>query len=278
MPRETIVPMATERTETVQHLVSQSARPYNAALVPHSVPMLPAATASTQWHGHSRTIYPARVAVVQPGGCGDTIVDSVENERYLGGLTQHVAWRVAFPGTSVAADMMVLMEFGSGITAMSGKLVEAVRRQSGMKKTALTQEFVGHARNLTSLGQESDIMTQSCWLHLTIQAPWGPVQLTIRYIMPTVGGDEVIIGQTTLREELDVLDTMTQLKASVQEACGSQHGAGMVLAARALGEPNAGSVLRAAMAVTAFGLSGGAPDDGDNNFTLMWPSQRPIIF
>ena len=160
---------------------------------------------------------------------------------------------------------------------MSGKLVEAVWGQSGMKKTALTQEFVGHARNLTSLGQESDIMNQSCWLHLTIQAPWGPVQYTNRFIMPTVGGDVVIIGQTTLREKLGV-DTMTQLKLSVQEACARRHGAGMVLAARALGEPNAGSVLRAAMAVTAFGLSGVAPDDGDNNFTLMRPSQRPMIF
>ena len=119
-PRETMVPVATGRTETVQYLVSQSARPYNAALVSHSVPMLPAATASTQWHGYSRTIYPARVAVVQPGGCGDKIVDSVENEPFLGGLTQHVAGRLVVPGTFVAADMMVLMD-----------LVQALRQCRG---------------------------------------------------------------------------------------------------------------------------------------------------
>ena len=31
--------------------------------------------------------------------------------------------------------------------------------------------FVGHAGVVTSLGQECDIMTQSCPLHLTIETP-----------------------------------------------------------------------------------------------------------
>ena len=38
--------------------------------------------------------------------------------------------------------------------------------------------------------------------------------------------------------------------------------------AGAVGEPNAGAVLRAAMAVTAFGPGGDAPGDVDDNVTL----------
>ena len=43
------------------------------------------------------------------------------------------------------------MDSGSGITAMSEELAEALRRQPGMMQTALTQAFVGHARVVTSL-------------------------------------------------------------------------------------------------------------------------------
>ena len=49
------------------------------------------------------------------------------------------------------------MDSGSGITAMSEELVEALRRQPWMMRTALTQAFVGHARVVPSLGQECDI-------------------------------------------------------------------------------------------------------------------------
>ena len=47
--------------------------------------------------------------------------------------------------------------------------MEVLRRQPGMVKTALTQAFVGHARVVTSLGQECDIVRQSCPLHLTTE-------------------------------------------------------------------------------------------------------------
>ena len=46
------------------------------------------------------------------------------------------------------------MDSGSGIAAMSQELVEVLRRQPGMMQTALTQGIVGHARVITSLGQE----------------------------------------------------------------------------------------------------------------------------
>ena len=68
------------------------------------------------------------------------------------------------------------MDSGSGITAMSKELAEALRRQPGMMRTALTQAFVGRARVVTSLGQECDIVTQSCPLRLTIETPWGPIR------------------------------------------------------------------------------------------------------
>ena len=59
---------------------------------------------------------------------------------------------------------------------MSEELVEALRRQPGMMQTALT-------RVVTSLGQECDIVKQSCPLHLTIKTPWGPVRLTMPFIV-----------------------------------------------------------------------------------------------
>ena len=94
---------------------------------------------------------------MQPGGYGNTSVDSVENEPHLEGLTQNLAGRLAVPGASAAADVKVLMDSSSGITAMSGELVEALRDLPGMTQTALTQAFVGHARVATLLGQECDM-------------------------------------------------------------------------------------------------------------------------
>ena len=75
------------------------------------------------------------------------------------------------------------MDSGSGITAMSEELVEALLRQPGMMQTALTQAFVGHARVVTSLGQECDIVTHSCPLHVTIETPWRRVRLVMPFIV-----------------------------------------------------------------------------------------------
>ena len=66
------------------------------------------------------------------------------------------------PGASTAAEEKVLMDYGSGITAKSEELVEALRRQPGMMQTTLTQAFVRNARVVTSVGQECDIVTRSC--------------------------------------------------------------------------------------------------------------------
>ena len=87
---------------------------------------------------------------------------------------------------------------------MSEELVEALRRQPEMMQTALTQAFVAHARVITSLGRECDIVTQSCPLHLTIENPWGPVRFTMPFILLPGGGDMVIIGQKTLREKVGI--------------------------------------------------------------------------
>ena len=47
--------------------------------------------------------------------------------------------------------------------------MEVLRRQPGMMQTALTHAFVGHVRMVMSCGQECDVVTQSCPLHLTIE-------------------------------------------------------------------------------------------------------------
>ena len=143
----------------------------------------------------------------------------METKPYLEALTHHVARFLADPGASAAAMIDVLMGSGLSITAISEKLVEALQEQPGMNHTALTQPFVGHARVVTSLGQECDIETQSCPLCLTIEPPWEPVQFTVVFIVLHGGGDVVFIGQKMLREILGI-DFMAQLKASVLKVRG----------------------------------------------------------
>ena len=48
--------------------------------------------------------------------------------------------------------------------------------------------------------------------------------------------------------------------------------------AGAVSDPNAGAVLRAAMAVTPFGSGGDVPDDVDDDVQLTLLSQRPMMF
>ena len=71
---------------------------------------------------------------------------------------------------------------------------------------------------------------------------------------------------------------MAQLKASVLKAHGREDGAEMETTAGPVGEPNAGAVLRATMAVKAFGPGGDAPGNVDDDGTRMLPSQRPTMF
>ena len=125
---------------------------------------------------------------------------------------------------------------------------------------------------MTSLGQECDIETQSCPLYLTVETLWGPVRLTMPFIVLPGGGDVVITGQKRLRKKL-AIDIMPQLKASVLKAQGRQRGAGMKITARSVGEPNDGAVLRASTAVTAFVPGGNAPGDVDDEVPLTLPSQ-----
>ena len=168
VPRETMAPVDNGLTETVQRQVSKGAGQQNAALVRHYVPVQLPAPASKQSCGDSSTISYARVSFIKPGGGCDTNVNAVETESHLKALTQHVAGSLAVPGASAAAEVKVLMESGSGITAISEELVEALQREPGMTQTSLTQAFVVHARVVTSLGQARDIETQSCPLDLTI--------------------------------------------------------------------------------------------------------------
>ena len=56
----------------------------------------------------------------------------MDTEPQLEALTQHVAGRLAVPGASAAAEVKVLMDSGSGFTAISEELVEVLRRQPGM--------------------------------------------------------------------------------------------------------------------------------------------------
>ena len=197
VPRAKVAPVDTGRTETVKQSISQRPGPQKFAPVLQSVPLQLPAPPSQQWFGDSSTISILRVLVLQPGGFGDTNVNTVDTEPHLEALTRHVAGRLAVPDASVAAEVNVLMDSGSGITAMSEELVEVLRRQPGMMQTALMHAFVGLARMETSLGQECHIVTKSFPLYLTIETIWGPVRFTMPFILLPGEGDVVIIGQKT---------------------------------------------------------------------------------
>ena len=78
----------------------------------------------------------------------------------------------------------------------------------------------------------------------------------------------VIIGQMTLREKLGI-DVTARPKASVLKEHGREDGPEMEITAGCdVGEPNAGAVVRLAMAVTAFGPGGDVPGDVDDDVTL----------
>ena len=119
LPRENMAPVDNEPTTTLQHQVPQNARPQNAAPVLHSAPLQLPAPASQQSCGDSNvTTSYARVSVLHPGVSGGTSVDTVETEPHLDALTQHVAWRLAVPGASAAAEVKAWMDFGSRITQL----------------------------------------------------------------------------------------------------------------------------------------------------------------
>ena len=127
VPREKVTPVDTGCTETVQHNVSHSAGLQNADPVLQSVPVQLPVPASQRCLGDSGTISYGRVSVLQPGGSGDTSVDAVETEPHLEALTQHAAGRLAVSSASAAAEVKVLMDSGSEITAMWEELVERLR-------------------------------------------------------------------------------------------------------------------------------------------------------
>ena len=112
-------------------------------------------------------------------------------------------------------------------------------------QSASMQAFVGHAHVITSLGQECDIVAQSCPLHLTIPTPWGPVWFAMPLILLPGGVDVVIFCQTTVRDKRGIR-VMAHLKASALKAHGCEDGAEMETKAGAVGERNAGAVLRGA--------------------------------
>ena len=132
VPRENVAPVDTGRTQTVQHHVSQRAGRQNGAPVLRSIPVRLSAPASQRWLEDSSNISHVLVSDMQPGGTGDTSVDTVDTEPHLEALIEHAPGRLAAPVASSTVEVKVLMDSGSGINAVSEELVETVRRQPEM--------------------------------------------------------------------------------------------------------------------------------------------------
>lgn len=99
------------------------------------------------------------------------------------GADEHISGRFSAPGAAGVVKFNVLMYSGSGIAAMSEKLVETLRAPLGVMQIALTRAFVGHARVVTSLEEKCDIDTLWCPFHLRIGTPWGAVRFTLPFIV-----------------------------------------------------------------------------------------------
>ena len=193
-------------------------------------------------------------------------MDTVETEPHLEALTQRIAGLLAVPGASAAAKDKVLMDYGSSITVMSEELVGALRGQPGMTQAAITLALVGYERVVTSLGQECDIETQSIVsvpfnyrntmgtslaYHAINRAPWG--RKCIYHRAEDAQRQRHGAAKGICTEGMWVLKW--RWGGDYSSCCGR--------AQRCV------AVLRAAMAVTAFGPGGDAPGDVDNNVTLM---------
>ena len=64
------------------------------------------------------------------------------------------------------------------------------------------------------------------------------------------------------------INVVTLLKASVRKACRRQGGVGVDVTAHLICEPNAGAVLRVAVAISTFGPGVDAPGEVDDDSTL----------
>ena len=115
------------------------------------------------------------------------------------------------------------------LSTPSEELVKALRGQPRLMQTALTQALVGHARVVMSLGQDCDILTQSCPHHSMIERPWRPESgLPCHSSFSPTGGTWLSIGQKTSREKLGI-DVIEKVKDSVIKVHGSQVDIGMEL-------------------------------------------------
>ena len=162
---------------------------------------------SQQWRGDFSTTFFARVVVVQPGRCGDTIVDLVENEPHMEGLTQHLPGCLAVPGPSVAAEVNVVMD-------SVGRAGRGPAETAGDDANRVNAGVCWACARVTSLSQECDVEVQSCPLYLTIETPWGALRLTLPFAVLPGRDDVAIIRRETLREKMGI-DVVWQLKASV---------------------------------------------------------------
>ena len=216
-------------------------------------------------------------------------MDTVETEPHLETLTQHVTGRLEVSGASRAAEAKMLMDAGSGIKAKSGELVEALQEQPGMKQIMLTHAFVGHARVVASLGQECDIETQSCPLHLTIETPWRPVRFTMLFIVLPGGG-----RYGYYRAEDAERETRHRRHGAAQGLCTEgTKGVKMVLGwSLQLVLWASPTMMLCSLrrwvsrilisfdkkAAAAFVAGGDAPGDVDDEVALTLPFQRPMTF
>ena len=110
-------------------------------------------------------------------------MDLLENEPRLDALKQHLATLLAVPPSSAAAEIKVLFDSGSGITAISEESVEALWKKPREVQAALTLAIVGLARVMTSSGKECAVEMQSCPLNKAIETPRENVRFTVLFIV-----------------------------------------------------------------------------------------------
>ena len=258
------MPVDNGLTETVQPQVFQGVGPQNAAPVLHSIPVQALATAAQQRRENMPR--PFHMRVYRPYSLAGVGIRAWVRWRQipnLEALTLHVAGCPAVSGAFAAAEVTVLVDSGSVSTAMTENRVEALWGQPGVVNTALTETLIGYAMRVrwrrwawseksrctivSALLEDQNFMGTISVNYDVYRAPWGK-------------------GSCYYRAENAERELHHRHHAAAEGPCT---GAAYEHRARAVGQPNPGDFLPAAMAITTFAPGVHAPSDVDSNVTRL---------
>ena len=102
-------------------------------------------------------------------------------------------------GENTSVEVDVMLDSGSGVNAISEALV--TKLQAETPGVSFTRKLEGQAWVVTATGEEREVTTQTCPMHLIVESPAKPVRFTIPFMVIPGKEDLVIVGRTTMAED-----------------------------------------------------------------------------